>query len=163
MKKLGLFLCLMIGSLWSFSVGREGDPVKIHGHSWQKVKYDNGDAYFSAMLPGEPRSGMSGAGIYSGSNYNGTSFEINTSYGQRYTSGKTKKLFLSEVKKVFSKYGNVKLIKPVPGSKYCAEVKYSSGKEIRQVYASPNFLYYAIVEGDDLSLASQFFKSVVVK
>ena len=161
---LGIVAACMTSSLSAFSIGREGNPVTIQGESWQKVKYDNKSSYFSAMLPGEPMSGMGNGDVYSHSEYQGTYFEIKTGMNETYTPPKTPALFLKEACGAFAKEGKVSLVKPgQSGAKYVTEIVYKTGDKILRVYASKKHLYYAMIEGKDLSLAPTFFDSIVVK
>ncbi|MCH9626100.1 MAG: hypothetical protein S4CHLAM123_12910 [Chlamydiales bacterium] len=46
---------------------------------------------------------------------------------------------------------------------YIAEIRFKSADKIVRLYCSSNQLYWAIVAGDDLMLASDFFDTIQIK
>lgn len=161
MKKLLLLLTLFSSSaLFAFSIGRDGTPVTIENISWQPVKYVDSDVGFTALLPGSPSSGFASGDVYVYSIYDEVHYEINCSMGGRYSPLATEALFVNQI--VAANAGAKVTSVPVnqPNIKYIVDIV-SEGSMVR-LFCSTNQLYWAIVEGSDLSLATTFFDSIKI-
>lgn len=169
MKKFQIFIFTALlsftltGFLSAFSIGREGSPYVENGINWQGVCYKNNDAGFIASMPGSPTSGISGGDAYSYSNYKDVDYEIHTSLSTRYTPPKKEKDFIKQVQDAF--IGEATVV-PVSSNqsnvKYIAEIYFNEESKIVRVYCSNNCLYWAIVDGNDLSLAFLFFDMIII-
>lgn len=158
-----LLLSANLSPLAAMSIGREGPSYFENEIEWQKVAYKNDDTGFTATIPGSPKSGMSNGDVYTYSNYQGVSYEINCSLNQRYIAPKKETKFMDQVKNAFENEALVEAIKPTQKKvKYIAEMRFNDSKKICRIYCSKNCLYKALVEGDDLSLAPLFFDSIQI-
>lgn len=163
---LSLIMCLFVtfaGDLDAMSIGRDGQPFYVGDVQWQAVKFEDKEIGFTANIPGSPKSGLSNADVFSGSTYQNIYYEINTELNARYTPPKTSKEFLKQVSEAYSDEATVQMIPPAQANvKYIADVLYHSQNKLVRVLCSRNQLYYAIVEGSDLSLAHTFFNSIII-
>lgn len=150
-------------TLSALSIGREGDPYFENGIDWQKVCYKNENSGFEAVLPGSPSSGLSGKDVFTHSNYLDVDYEIHCSYATSFIVPKTAKLFLQKIEEVF---GHEAMVITLPSNqkkvKYIAEIYYNEENKVVRVFCSKNWLYWAIVQGEDLSLAPLFFESIKI-
>lgn len=153
----------LIPSLSALSIGRDGDPYIQDGIEWQKVYYNDTDAGFTGILPGSPKSGMSNGYCYSTSQYNGVFYEFHTLLGRRYNPPKTEADFISQLNEAYGTEVSITPVSPTQKKvKYCADIICNDGKKIVRIFWSQNCLYWAIVEGEDLSLAFFVFDSFQV-
>lgn len=157
---LAAILCL--NSLYAMSIGREGEPFFIEDIQWQHVCYKNNDAGFTATIPGEPRSGIANSDAYTHSNYKGVNYEIHCSLSKRIVPWKKYELFVQEVKNAFEEAQVVEVVSDQPNVKYVVDVYFINTSKAIRLFCSHNCLYWAIVEGGDLSLASLFFDSIQI-
>ena len=166
MTKLAKFLVLAAilccNTLAAMSIGRDGEAFFIANDPWQGVVYENNDAGFTATIPGEPRSGIANSDAYTYSHYNGVDYEIHCSLNQRIIPWKKYHLFAQQVKDAFADAEVVKVVLDQPNVKYAVDVNFSNKAKAVRIICSHNCLYYAIVEGNDLSLAPLFFDSVII-
>ena len=160
---LTIFSLALAGSLSALSIGRVGSSYEENGIVWQDVSYDNNDVGFVGSIPGSPKSGISSGYAFTYSRYLGVDYEINSEVNDRYTPPRKEKNFIQELEEDF---GDEAKISPVPSSqgkvKYIADMHYNNGKKVVRVFCSKNCLYYAIVEGNDLSMAPSFFDSIEI-
>jgi len=167
MKKTFSALILLglisVQPLFAMSIGRDGAPYTENEVQWQPVKYEDRDTGFVAALPGEPRSGFSNGNVYAYSKFKQTAYEIHSSLNERYQPPKEEKLFLFDLEIAFSEEAEVELISSEQSNiLYIAEIRFKSADKIARLYCSSNQLYWAIVAGDDLMLASDFFETIQI-
>lgn len=149
--------------LFAMSVGRDGAPYTENAVQWQPVKYEDRDTGFVAALPGEPKSGFSNGNVYAYSKFKQTSYEIHSSLNKRYQPPEEEKLFLDQIETAFSEEAQVKSISSEQSNiLYIAEIHFKSADKIVRLYCSSNQLYWAIVAGDDLTLAPDFFETIQI-
>lgn len=159
-----LFLAVIsFQDLSAFSIGRDGDPYWENNVQWQRVKYDNGDTGFTASLPGEPKSGLVNMYAYSQSYHDGAYYEIHTSINERYKPPKKESDFVKQVKDAISSPADIVAIRcKMKNVKYVVEIRYKGTTDVSRIYCSSNQLYWALVEGKNAKLASQFFDSIKI-
>ena len=155
--------CMLTPSLSALSIGRDGSSYVQDGIEWQKVCYKDSDAGFTGTLPGSPSSGISDGWAFSSSKYNGVLFEFHTELGAIYNPPETEKEFINGLYEVFGTKASISPISsPQKNVKYCAEMIFNNENKIGRVFCSENRLYWAIVDGADLSLAPFVFDSFQV-
>jgi hypothetical protein len=167
MKKFSLLLAILtsmyVTPLLGMSIGREGTPYVKNGIEWQKVSYKNDDTGFTAAMPGTLGSGISNGDVFSYSHYQDVDYEINCSLNERYVLPKKEAQFMEQVSDVFESRA---LIIPIHSNqkkvKYIAELHFNEESRVIRIYCSKNCLYWAHVEGEDLSLAPLFFDSIEI-
>lgn len=160
---LVFFICLnstLTLPLSALSIGRDGSSYIQDEIEWQDVSYKDTDAGFTGTLPGSPRSGLIDGCAYCMSDYNGTLFQFNTEIGVTYKPPKKEKDFIRQLSEAFGDDASISSISlSQKNVKYCAELNFHDGDKIIRVYSSKNRLYFAIIEGEDLSLAPFVFDS----
>ncbi len=145
------------------SIGKKGEPYLENNIQWQQVEYVNSDAGFLAALPGTPSSGLSNGYVFSGSHYEKDYYEINASLSQRYTPPATEREFIRQVEEAFKDEATVTPVSLKQGQvRYCADIHYTKESKKVRLFCSRNCLYWAIIEGDNLTLAPSFFNSVQI-
>jgi len=158
-----LVLFLAINSLSAFSVGRDGDPYFEEAVSWQPVKYVNHDCGYKAALPGDSRSCLANDLVYNYSEFEGTVYEIHTNLNGRYQPPKTEHEFLTQIEVAF---GDIVEIQPILSNqrkvKYVVDLVWKEKNKMARLFCSSNQLYWALIEGNDLSLAPFFFETVQI-
>ena len=154
---------MLIPPLSALSIGRDGPSYIQDGIEWQNVYYKESDAGFTGTLPASPVSGISNGYVYCGSSYNNVFFEFQTPLEGKYHPPKTKQDFINECHEAFGAEASISYISPTQTKvKYCADIIFNDGNKIVRLFSSKNRLYWAIVEGPDLSLAPFVFDSFQV-
>lgn len=168
MKNVFLFILTLIFSLLgtetlsAMSIGREGTSYFENDIEWQRVSYKDDDAGFEALIPGSPSSGISNGDVYTHSKYQNVRYEIHCRLNERYKPQKKEQNFIQKVAEAFEEALVEPIISDQKTVKYIAEIYYNEESKIARVYCSKNCLYWAIVEGEDLSLAPIFFDSIEI-
>lgn len=145
------------------SIGKQGTSYVQNDIPWQKITYENTDSGFMAALPGTVQVGTVNGEVFGFSRHQDVVYEIHTHMSQRYAPPSTEKAFLQELEKAFSKQATIAMTRPTQKRvKYSAELHFLTESKVIQLYCSSNCLYWAIVEGKDLSLAPLFFESIQV-
>ena len=163
--KLGIFLTAvaLFSQISAFEIGKKGKSFTHDNVLWQPVEYVDKDVGFKASIPGVPNSGLANEFVYSGSVYDGVTYEVHSNLKTRFAPPTKKSDFLILLKQSFPKDVEVVLI---PTTKknvlYLAEIRFSKEEKLARIYCSKNQLYWAIVQGDDFSLAPYFFDSVQI-
>lgn len=158
-----LFTLASTETLSAMSIGRDGTSYFENDVEWQKVSYRNDDAGFEALIPGSPISGISNGDVYVHSKYQNVHYEIHCSLDERYKPQKKEQNFIQKVAEAFEEESTVEPIGSDQKTvKYIAEIYHNEGNKITRVYCSKNCLYWAIVEGENLSLAPLFFDSIEI-
>lgn len=161
-----LLLCLFAiffsqNDISALSIGRVGDAFFEEDTCWQRVVYKNDDAGFEAAIPGSPKSGLSNDTVYTYSKYQNVDYEIHCSLTERYTAPKSEANFIRQVEEAFGNDAEVTAIATNQKTvKYIAEMYFINESKIIRIYCGKNRLYWAIVEGEDLTLAPLFFESI---
>jgi hypothetical protein len=171
-----LFLMLLtfsVATTQSFaamSIGRNGSPYVENGISWQPVQFTENNQGFTAAVPGQPKSGITTPWYFVYSNYEKTDYEIHTSANERFLPPSSDADFLTTMEKLID--ANEYFI-PVeaafPEVLYAAEVSTNDQetgdlvKIWRLYWTADNRMYYAVVDGPDLSLAPEFFNKITFK
>lgn len=151
---------------FAMSIGRDGPSFEENGIMWQPVKYEDGKSGFKAAFPGEPTSGISSPWNYIFSAYGTSHYEIHFHMQDRVKTPKNEKTFLKHIEESMSE---TDVLTPLDISSkfviYAAEVtSYDSSKNLVKMYrvylGKDNVLYFAIIEGQDFSLAAEFFNKI---
>jgi hypothetical protein len=150
-------------NLSAFSIGRDGDSYVENEIEWQNVSYSNDDVGFVASIPGSPKSGVSNGDAFTYSQYRGVDYEIHTSLNDRFAPPSSERELIQEIETAFGDKANIVLIPSNQAKvKYIAELSFNNESKIARIYWSHNSIYWAIVEGKDLSLAPQFFDTLKI-
>ncbi|MCP5469225.1 MAG: hypothetical protein H7A36_01810 [Chlamydiales bacterium] len=165
MRRLLICLFLLFATTaFAFTIGRDGEPYTFEGNEWQNCTYENGAFGFAAAFPGKPFSGIANSNAYAHSQHNGTDYEVHCSIAQSYTPPPSQQLFMQQVQAAFGKDGIVKMMSvDQSGALYVAQITFRGVNRVVRIYCSSNQLYWAIVQGDDFTLAPAFFNSIRVK
>lgn len=158
------FLLIAMGfyQLSAMSIGRDGNHINIDNTNWQPVKYEDDEAGFKAILPGEPISGFKNQLIFSCSKFNKSYYQISTPLKNFYTPPQTEDEFLNFIAQTNPDGLQFHLI---PNMKdkiiYVVEALFPDNV-IARFYCSANKIYQMIVEGEDNTLAQVFFDSMQI-
>jgi hypothetical protein len=167
-----MLLVLSAFSMQSFalSIGRNGTAYEENGISWQPVQLNDNNQGFTAALPGQPRSGISTPWYFVYSKHQMTDYEIHTSASERFLPPGSEADFLKSMENDIEENEYfVPITAAAPEVLYAAEI-YTNDKQTgemvkiwRQYWTADNRIYYAIVEGQNLSLAPEFFNKIVFR
>lgn len=154
-------------SFAAMSIGRNGSPYEENGISWQPVQFNENGQGFKAALPGQPKSGITGAWYFVYSNYEETDYEIHTSCRARSLPPSSDADFLTYMEKeIDDNEYFVPVDAALPDVLYAAEIS-TNNKETgnlekiyRLYWTADKRIYYAVVSGPNLSLAPDFFKTI---
>lgn len=149
---------------FSMSIGRNGKPFEEKGTQWQPMQFEDQGTGVRAAFPGSPTSGISSPWYFMFSEFNSVGYEIHTAMSKSLKFPKSKKDFEKELQKELTKNDSYTVLKlSDPNVLFAADIKNEKGapaKMVRIFYTSDLRIYYAIVEGPDLSLAPDFFNKI---
>lgn len=170
-KALYLFVTIFLITVdqsYAMYFGHQGNPYVENEISWQPIRFEDDDnSGFKAAFPGEPRSGISTPWYFVNSKYQETIYEIHTHMNHLFD-WNSEDDFIDECNKAFaSEYAILSVAElTIPHVKKCVEIlKYDSNskdlvKILRIYWTADKRLYYAIIEGKDFSLVSDFFNKI---
>lgn len=148
-------------SLTAMTIGPEGESYEENNIVWQPVQYENDDTGFSAALPGDPQSGIADGNAYCYSKYDHVHYQIHTMLNGYYQPPSNQKKFLKQIEEAL---GSVAIIQPVDSQlknvEYVVDLYWFDTERVTRVFCSSNQLYWANVQGPDLTLAPLFFDKI---
>lgn len=162
-----LLAILFFNSLCAISLGKLGQPFQQDNVEWQLVNYQDGGVMMTAAMPGSPKTGITNDWCFICSQYLGSEYEIHFNPKLRFATPKTLDGFIA-----FFQSQPHTTITPLestqPGVIYELELRtYTQDdtelEQISHVYATHDHIYFAIVVGQDFSLADRFFASFTIE
>ncbi|WP_068467857.1 hypothetical protein [Candidatus Protochlamydia phocaeensis] len=154
-------------SLSAMSMGRSGESFVAGDTLWQPVQYEDERNQLVALIPGEPSCGICNGLSFIYSFYREVNYEIHLKPSVSFVLPETVQEFVDCFREIPN--AQIYVLEPAqPTVRYMLEIHLfdqakTTLKALCRLYATNNTIYSAIVEGEDFSLAYEFFNSIKIE